>query len=292
MNAAPIAKPRVHGLVKGTHGDALRLPMLRVMWSIQEWYPAAYQRDASLPAPWISPFVLDSMEKLKDVWWKLNRASDKLGQLAPSLSRLGRAVAPPIENLWDIEDFEMYLDMLVTYLRVQADCIAGLFASLYGERAKKASIAWESFRKHIVWFSKTSPAFDPGYAEVVRRHSGWFHKLATADRPGWGLRDGIIHGMARYQFQISDGVGPPSIGLTRRPDKKIEDVPGEIRNIVDGLTLYLDATYEVFLGRMGHAIDPRHRHGFEAAFHFRASSSHLPDVEQHPGRWMYPLIEQ
>lgn len=288
----PATRTRIHGLVSTPGGRvALRAPMLQAMWTLREWYPRAHARDPALSPPWAGPRALASVEKLKESWWKLNRACERMGELAPHLVNLGRPVAPPADALWAVDDYEMYADMLVIYLRLQADCIAGMFDSLYGEAGREASPKWRSFRGHLEWFSETNPTFDAAYASVARNERAWFDALAPGDPPGAGLRDGVVHGMARFAFSIDRGVdGGPRMALVHNADERVRDVPSEITRVMDGLMRYFDGTYLALLGRLGDALSPEDRRGFESPFHLRTSAGLLPWTKEHPALWAYPAV--
>lgn len=146
------------------------------------------------------------------------------------------------------KDATLYLDVILFYFRILADCLAMVVPNLYGQdgRAIKSK-ARDSFRAHRRWFERNSD-FDPAYAHILKEDTGWFDQLAGEDG-GW--RDDLVHRAGRWQIAI---VYSPEVslhvGINRPAHPPYPNLIDELREAVRSFCVYLDLVTVHFANRI------------------------------------------
>jgi len=204
------------------------------------------------PALWLDAGFFHAVRKYEDTFLKFNRAASHLDRCVDTLKRnhpLGES-ANVLEVISAVDDAPLYLDLLILYLRVQADCIARVVPNLYGQEGRRRDIARGSFRGHARWFRGRVPEFDSTYAEILSGNLGWFQTLAGGTH-GEGLRNLVVHRSGVYQLaQSTDTDGGDfrlHAAIVAEGAAMSGDVVLEIQSIVNGYCAYLDATLAHFL---------------------------------------------
>ena len=161
----------------------------------------------------------------------------------------------PVEDLAQhtaaLTDIPIYLDLLIVYLRVVADCLANVTPYLYGQKGK--FLTRNSFREQREWLVKTRPNFDPKYREILESDTRWFDVLAGNPPDVVGLRDAIIH----YRGGVQLMYRPPTSSQRRRvmamlfSDYKTltSDLIGTLQRLFQDMCLFLDRFVEHFVQR-------------------------------------------
>ena len=150
---------------------------------------------------WIDGKFYGAVDKLKDTFMKFDTIARYLSQsidLALA-NKDSRQMSQYGHFLKAMTDIPIYLDSLLLYLRIQADCLANVIPNLYGEKGRRQSIARDSFRDQTKWFIKKKPGFDPAYTKILEENTEWFEMLAGKSR-GQGLRDILVHYRGVYQL--------------------------------------------------------------------------------------------
>jgi hypothetical protein len=196
---------RYHGVQPFDYGEkcVLWFGMLRFLETLNQFYCLRlFPRDVEPPPweeKWFDAKFRKAVTKLRDTFWKLNRAAAhfhtnveafRANYHEKDLERFGKAQSA-------LEDIPLYLDLLLLYIRVQADCIANVIPNLYGLKGQRNSIARDSFRDQMKWFLEKRPDFDPEYSAKLSSNVQWFSALA-GDRRGQGLRDVMVHYRGTY----------------------------------------------------------------------------------------------
>jgi hypothetical protein len=145
------------------------------------------------------------------------------------------------------KDATLYLDLLLLYFRVQADCVATVVPSLYGLAGQRiVEKARDSFRRHRQWFQKHAD-FDPKYAAILTDHTGWFDSLSGDD--GW--RDDLIHRLGTWQIAVVTGtVTAVHVGIDRPAHPPYPNLLVELRSAVEEYCAFLDAATNHFSCRI------------------------------------------
>ncbi|MCD4824758.1 MAG: hypothetical protein K8S55_09125 [Phycisphaerae bacterium] len=157
------------------------------------------EESAEWPEKWIDGKFCGAADKIKDTFMKFHTVSRYLSQ---SIELFMRNKDSREKNQYDhfskaMMDIPIFLDSLLFYLRIQADCLANIIPNFYGEEGKRQSISRDSFRGQIKWFIKTE--FDPDYTKILSENTEWFDMLAGNSR-GQGLRDRLVHDRGVYQL--------------------------------------------------------------------------------------------
>jgi hypothetical protein len=190
-----------------------------------------------------------SFGKLQDTFWKLGRAAELLEIARTKFVDL----QPPStthEQIVSIQeahrDFPLFLDNVLIYLRIFADCLANLTSRLYGRRK---DIPFFSFRDQKKWFIEKRTAVDPQYAEILKDQTTWFATLA-GDSDEYGLRDIVVHRMARTQIFYKPGKVPDenqvAAFLYDDVGPMVGDLLPKIETLVDELCIFLDSYFDHF----------------------------------------------
>jgi hypothetical protein len=149
-------------------------------------------------------------------------------------------------------DLPLYLDLLLLYLRIQADAYATLVPFLY-EGRDAGKISDHSFRNQMEWFTKTKPTFDGRYAEILQANLHWFNILAGGQEPK-GLRDVLVHhgGFTQYSWFKNGPDAPWELrgGLYRNDGPREEDLYGALREMTAGWCAFLDASWHHFVPQL------------------------------------------
>jgi hypothetical protein len=229
-------------------------------------------------------FLLTS-GKLQDTFWKLDRAAElldiartKFVDFQPPSATIEQVVATQQAH----RDVPLYLDNVLIYLKIFADCLANLTSQLYD---RKDIIPCFSFREQKRWFIEKKPTFDPQYAEILKNQTNWFTTLA-GDSDEEGLRELIIHRMARMQIFYQPGKVPDEnqvhtflygdVGL------KVGSLLPTVQKLVDELCIFLDSYFDHFSKRVELQFGGRLPHPFGTVlfeFEGRLASA-----------WLYPQI--
>ena len=142
--------------------------------------------------------------KLQDTFWKLHRAAElldiartKFVHFHPPSATIEQVVATQQAH----RDVPLFLDNVLIYLKIFADCLANLTSQLY---ERKGMIPCFSFRQQKQWFIKKRTTFDLEYAEILKDQTDWFTMLA-GDSDEEGLRELIMHRMVRTQIFYQPG---------------------------------------------------------------------------------------
>ncbi|MCK4348502.1 MAG: hypothetical protein KAW47_07785 [Thermoplasmatales archaeon] len=183
----------------------LRLGMLRfleILYVEFHFTPTFSPKEApEWPERWIDGKFRGAVDKLKDTFMKFDTIARYLSQsidLALA-NKDSREMSQYGHFLKAMKDIPIYLDSLLLYLRMQADCLANVIPNLYGEEGRRQSIARDSFRDQTKWFIKKKPGFDPAYTKILGENTEWFEMLAGKSR-GQGLRDILVHYRGVYQL--------------------------------------------------------------------------------------------
>jgi hypothetical protein len=224
--------------------------------------------------------------KLEDTFWKIDRVAGLLDEARRKIViDFSRGTVTPEEAATfqaGYRDLPLYLDVLLIYLRILADCIADITSQFY----KGKHVPPFSFRDQENW-SKWEET-DPEYAGILRAQTSWFSTLA-GDTSGEGLRDLIVHKMVRTQLFYQPGQTPDHSrvhAFLYGPDGiKGGTLVPTIQKLVDELFLFLDSYVAHFMeqierkwgGALRETRDPR----FSVLYEFEDST---------PSAWLYPCV--
>ncbi len=100
-----------------------------------------------------------------------------------------------LQSLSAQQDLPLYLDLMLLYLRIEADAFAVVVSYFY---ERDGIVPTRSFREQRKWFLEKRPEFDPEYARILGERCTWFDSLA-GKQPA-GLRDVIVHKGGTYQL--------------------------------------------------------------------------------------------
>ncbi len=226
----------------------LRVGMLRFLEILYvEFYftPTFRPKEASKwPEKWIDGKFRGAVDKLKDTFLKFDTISWYLSQsIELAITHKDRhEMNQYVHYLKAMTDIPIYLDALLLYLRVQADCLANVIPNLYGEEGRRQSIARESFRDQTKWFIKKKPDFDPAYTKILSENTEWFEMLAGKSR-GQGLRDILVHYRGVYQL----GWTSLSTGETISFNASLRNESGYVENSLIPILVAMVAGYFEFM---------------------------------------------
>jgi len=185
-------------------------------------------------------------------------------------------------------DLPLYFDLMLFYLRIQADSYTSLSSFLYPPVEKpEMRIDDKSFRSHRAWFQKHKD-FDGPYASILNNRSEWFESLSGEDPKG--LRDVLVHhgGVTKFEWEKQNADTPWRIrgGLYRNDGAQETDLVEALRTMTAGWFKFLDAVYNHFTSRV-----------VQAGFFSPENVKYIPTIFSHGGkldvpshRWVYPSI--
>lgn len=301
-----MARARYHGLetTDGVDEGWVRFGFLRLLQALSTSFrfpfpaPGGAAERLRWQEAWFDRKFDQAVRRFQDIFFKLDRVAAHFSECLDEIRRFGTTLddvrRPDQSASLDIAafarfqnaygDVEIYLDSLLFYLRIHADCIANIVPNLYGQQARRASLARDSFRDHIRWFGRMS-AFDPVYAAFLSTNTGWFEKLAGGSR-GQGLRDKIVHHRATYQLSWTTGSRfELHAGLVGDSGFLIHDVVSEVKEIVGGYCLYLDGLLEHFSRHLQSEIQGSVVPSLpDGARYYRFTGGPLASA------WIYPLV--
>jgi hypothetical protein len=229
-------------------------------------------------------------EKLKDTLWKINRVAELF-----ELSRRNvRELEPPSVSQEEIArlqtaltDIPIYLEMLLIYLRIFADCLANLTPYLFGQKGKH--ITRSSFREQRVWFVKKRATLDCEYAAILKSNTKWFDFLAGDPPQFVGLRDAIIHyrGGIQLMFQPArpDRATRVIAALYSDYNTISSDLVTTLQRLFQDLCLFLDRYVDHFVRSVSSQTkSPIFNVANPQAILFFQYEGELPSA------WLYPQI--
>ena len=228
---------------------------------------------------------MQATTKFQDTFWKFDRAADHFSGCVETVEchRESKQLEDFAKFLDALNDIPLYLDLMLFYLRIQADCLANVIPYLYEQRPQ---IAERSFRDKAAWFTKTQPDFDYDYAAILQTHWGWFEALAGKNSKG--LRDLVVHLRGTYQLGWAQHDEPSGFEFRASvvSDASIvqDNIVPILRSINQGYFGYLDQTYDHFATRLraefGEELIPV---GDVPTQYYRFEGGPLPSF------WVYPM---
>jgi hypothetical protein len=290
------AAPKLHGIEPGKPGE-----MGKVYFASAQFIRLlenTYARPGLRPlknAPQWAYHTFDNRfrfaaEKLWDTMWKINRVAELFEDARRNVKDL-QPPSVPVEDLAQhtaaLTDIPIYLDLLIVYLRVVADCLANVTPYLYGQKGK--FLTRNSFREQREWLVKTRPNFDPKYREILESNTRWFDVLAGNPPEVVGLRDAIIH----YRGGVQLMYRPPTSRQRTRvmamlfSDYKTltSDLIGTLQKLFQDMCLFLDRFVEHFVQRANKQTK---------SLIFNVSNPQATLLFQYegelPSAWLYPEI--
>ena len=157
---------RVHGWSASSPGvnGKFRFAVICLLRAIEHAQAFPVRNKYSTLIPWTREeaerFLLAS-GKLQDTFWKLDRAAElldiartKFVDFQPPSATIEQVVA----TQQALRDVPLFLDNVLIYLKIFADCLANLTTHLYD---RKGIIPRFSFREQKKWFIEKRPTFDP-----------------------------------------------------------------------------------------------------------------------------------
>ena len=211
------------------------------------------------PDQWFDKKFNQGVAKFKDSFWKFDRAARHFHWSVEAIRPHRDSIQPVMtEVAGSLADIPLFLDAMLIYLRIQADCLANVIPNLYGLRGMelKEGKRRESFRHHLNWFTTKGKNFDPAYTSILAANRDWFERLAG--REGRGLREVVIHWRGTYEFGWSTDAGEEDLtfwaGLMGDSGLVEVDFVPALKSIVLGYFILLDHLYEHFsalLAKMG-----------------------------------------
>jgi len=272
----------------------LRVGMLRFLeiLYVEFYFTPAFRpiEAAKWPDKWIDGKFRGAVDKFKDTFMKFDTISRYLSQSIELAMKHkdSRKMNQYAHFLKAMTDIPIYLDSLLLYLRIQADCLANVIPNLYGEEGRRQSIARDSFRDQTNWFIKKKPDFDPTYTKILLENTEWFEMLAGKSR-GQGLRDILVHYRGVYQL----GWTSLSTGETISFNASLRNESGYVENnliptlktVVAGYFEFMEKAYLHFRGVVLEKVEG-------GSFGDIYKSSQLLKFTAGLGSaWIYPEIE-
>lgn len=189
--------------------------------------------------------------KFQDTFWKFDRAAGHFNRCVGTvkLHHESRQREDLERFLNALRDIPLYLDLMLFYLRIQADCVASAIPYFYKQQAP---IAERSFRDQVKWFTKTRPDFDPEYTAILNSNLDWFELLAGKDPKG--LRDVIVHQCGTFQLGWSrhDGADDIELRASLVGNARIvhDNVVPALKSMVTDYFVYLDRIFAYFSAKL------------------------------------------
>lgn len=222
--------------------------------------------------------------KLRDTFWKIDRSAELLDERRRSFV----AFEPPSATIDDIianqqadRDIPLFIDCVLSYLKVFTDSLATVTRHLYPKR----QVPFRNFREQMKWFIK-KPGVDPAYTEILKNHTEWFQTLA-GDATRDGLRDLTVHHMYRTQLFYQPG----QTGEENKVHAFLHDgmsstgsIIPSIQKVADGMFAFLDLYVNHFVPKVSQEI------GAQLLDLSTDSCVLLEFPTDLPSSWLYPLI--
>jgi hypothetical protein len=249
------------------------------------------QKRPEWPTKWLDPWFENATMQFQATFWKFDKAASCFGQCVEVVKHDRDSLqAHDVAKLnGAIGDIPLYLDSMLFYFRIQADCLAAVIPNFYGQRGRM--IARRSFREHGKCFMDKRPDFDPKYAEILRTYQGWFKTLAGKGESE-GLRDAITHRFGRYQ--LGWNVGDKSDEFEFRASLigdagfVCENLVPTLKSMMADYYFYLDRIYMYFTERLraelGDEVIPA---GDKLAQYARFT---WEEGSSFPSFWIYPTL--
>lgn len=256
-NVPKLARPMFHGLQPNPTGGTGKLlfAVAQFIRTLEDNYSRPGGRRVEGAPVWPSHTFDDrfrfAAEKLSDTVWKINRVAE-LTHLARCNVRDLQPPSVPEEELGRhlaaLRDVPIYLETLIVYLRVVADCLANLTPYLYGRKGK--SLPKDSFREQRKWLVSKQPGFDSVYAAILKTNTNWFDVLAGNPPDYIGLRDAIVHyrGGIQIMYQPPSGGAPAKLMPMLFSDYKTltRDLLTLLQKVMKDMCVFLDRYVEHF----------------------------------------------
>ena len=214
------------------------------------------------PDQWFDNKFDRGLAKFQDSFWKFDRAARNFHKRVEAIKPHRDSIQLDVieEVTGSLADIPLFLDAMLIYLRIQADCLANVIPNLYGQRGLglKQGRSRDSFRHHMKWFITKQKEFDPAYTSILEANCGWFEGLAG--KKGWGLREVVIHGRGTYQIGWSTPESGEDLsfwaGLMGDSGFVEVDFVPTLKSIVFDYFIFLDHLYEHFSAMLEAKIGP------------------------------------
>jgi hypothetical protein len=250
-----LTKPKFHGLRPSPTGGAGKLlfGVAQFVRTLENNYARPGGHRVKGAPVWLSHTFDDrfrfAAEKLWDTVWKINRVAE-LTHLARCNIRDLQPPSVPVEELGRhmvaLLDVPIYLETLIVYLRVVADCVANLTPYLYGQKGK--NLPKDSFREQREWLVSKKPGFDSAYVAILKTNTNWFDVLAGNPPDYIGLRDAIVHyrGGIQIMYQPPTGGAPAKLMPMLFSDYKTltRDLFTLLQKVMKDMCVFLDRYVE------------------------------------------------
>lgn len=206
---------------------------------------AASKQPPPWPDKWLDATFCQACMKLADTFAKVDVVARLLGRAHHEVGEFkgAKQLEQYFRHLDALKTIPIYLDIILVYLRIFADCLANLTPNLYGQSGKVITKKYrESFHKHRNWFKSKRNTLDPTYANILDQHTNWFDILAG--EKGKGLRDIDIHFRGIFQLSYTVDTAPNQTeilaGLYGDKGWVDSDVLQTLKDLVADLFLFLD----------------------------------------------------
>lgn len=285
----------VHGIELNDEGKPawFRFGMLRLMHYLLD----VRQAEGRAMPIWARRFrslrFMHGVSYFQACFWKLDRAAGHVDRCRVAIQRWvererrGEAKKVSVSDPdfaaqhAAIADLPIYLDVMLFYLRMQADAYAQLVPYLY---ENEGDIKRRSFRDQMVWFTRTRPQFDAEYARVLGENLGWFQALAGKEPSG--LRDVVVHRGGTYQlgWTVPDEATAFELraSLLNSAGFVEENLLTAVRAITSGWCAFLDAAWHHFVNKLSVVLTTMNVHE-----HTKTRYVHCGGLEL-PSFWVYP----
>lgn len=251
-----------HGIELDDDGrpEWFRFGMLRLVHSLYlspfEQQPPGIPKWARI---WGTNAFMSVLGKFQDTVWKFDRAAGHVARCRDHIRRqVERDAKEEDVNTLDSEyaaymsareDLPLYLDLMLLYLRIEADAFAQMVPYFY---PRGGTIPTRSFRNQRDWFLSPKSKLDPGYSAILRESCGWFDQLAGKDPNG--LRDVIVHHGGTHQVGWSvpgqDASFSLRAALVTHEGFAESDLLGALVAITKGWFEFLDRCFAHFVSRL------------------------------------------
>lgn len=252
--------PRLHGVRIESDGSGdLLFGFHRLLDAIAR-EPAAADAEVSQgtvmwPQAWRDGLFIKAHYKFHRLCWDSLHAAARLEAAVKSAeATLIRSPRGSLEVMQAVslttKDVTLYLDVLIFYFRMLADCFAMVLPALYGTEGQAIpKKSRDSFRKHRNWFDR-NVRFDSQYAEILKEETGWFDALSGDS--GW--RDDLVHRFATWQIECAVGHPMPlDVTLIRGGWHPSPNLVDELLTAVAGFCRFLDVSTVHFARRINSA---------------------------------------